>query len=498
MDVVPVKAGASGPDGSKSLVLSGVTVVDTHTGKLTPNVSVVLANGKIRQIVPVGTSIEGSPETAEARGKFVVPGFQDMHTHLYQEEHAPELSAALMLAYGITGIRQMAGRTAMLRARKAGTLGFGEQSPELLSLCGEILLPMNASTPEAAVREVQRQKAEGADFIKTIFVSPKVFFAALAEAKREGLAYDGHLSPGVDVWKAAREGMTVIEHVGPTELQLIATSTRSWIINLVIKLHPPKPPDLTPEAMKKAGKIMLANPILARLNGDPGAMKKTQGLIDSFSESKARKLGDTFAKYGTWQCLTLIRDATMRLGDDPKYTQSPDLRYVSPRTRGFWTQVSKMFSSKMTPASRETLKRLGEMELKLTQIFDQAGVKMMAGSDYGGGWVIPGVSLHQEFDLLADAGLSPLKILQMTTLLAAQFLGRDATQGTVEVGKNADLVLLDANPIDNAKNLHGIHAVVRAGSFYTRKDLDALKERVAGGISLPLPDEGEAADTAMA
>ena len=498
MDVVPSRAGAPGPDDGRRLVLSGVTVVDTHTGKLTPNLSVVLANGRIQQIVPVGTPVVGTPETIDARGKFIVPGFQDMHTHLLQEEHTPELSAALMLAHGITGIRQMAGTTEMLRARKAGRLHFGNDSPELLSLCGEILLPMNAPTPEAGVREVQRQKAEGADFIKTIFISPKVFFATLAEAKRQGLAYDGHLSPGVDVWKASREGMTVIEHLGPTELQLIATSTRAWLINLIIKLHPPKPPDLSPAAMQKAGKIMIANPILARLNGDPGAIKKTQGLLDSFSEAKARKLADTFAKHGTWQCLTLIRDATMRLGDDPQYTQSPDLRFVSPRTRSFWSQVSQMFSSKMSPASRETLKRLGEMELKLTKIFDDAGVNMLAGSDYGGGWVIPGVSLHQEFDLLADAGLSPLKILQMTTLHAAQFLGRDSTMGTVEAGKNANLVLLNHNPVEDAKNLHGIHAVVREGNFYSRENLADLKAQVAGTISLPPPDEGEGADTAIA
>jgi hypothetical protein len=205
---------------------------------------------------------------------------------------------------------------------------MGKHSPELLSLCGEILLPLNAPTPEAGVLEVQRQKVEGADFIKTIFVSPKVFFATLAEATRQGLAYDGHLSPGVDVWKASSEGMKVIEHLGPTELQLITTSTKSWIINLVIKLHPPKPPDLSPEAMKKAGKVMIANPILARLHGDPGALNKTQQLIDSFSETKARKLAQTFAKNGTWQCPTLIRDATMRLGA-PTCAMSPARRKTS-------------------------------------------------------------------------------------------------------------------------------------------------------------------------
>ena len=498
MEVLPNNAGAAGPGAGQGLVLDSITVVDTRTGKITPNLRVVLRNAKIQRILPSGASVEDAPEVVDCSGKFLVPGFLDMHTHVLQEEHEPELSSALMLAYGITGIRQLAGTTEMLRARKAGTLTTGEHAPDLLSLCGEILLPLNAPTPDAGVQEVQRQKAEGADFIKTIFVSPKVFFATLAEAKRQGLAYDGHLSPGVDVRKASIEGMTVIEHLGPTELQLIACSTREWIISLILKLKPPKPPNLSPEAMKVAGRILLANPILGRLNADPGALKKTQGLIDSFSEAKARNLGKTFATHGTWQCPTLIRNATMRLGDDPRYTESPDLRYVSTPTREFWSEVGRSFSSKMSPAARETLKQLGVLELRLTKIFAETGVKMLAGSDYGGGWVVPGVSLHQEFDLLAEAGLSPLEILQTTTWNGAEFLQRTATMGSVDETKDANLVLLDANPLESVQNLHKIHAVVRAGRLYSRQDLAQIKEDVAGRISLSAPDELDAADTAIA
>ena len=174
MNIAPLNAGASSHETGKCLVLDHVTVVDTRTGKLKPDVRVVIRAGKIERIVPSGTLLEGTPEIVDAVGKFVVPGFLDMHTHLLQEQHAPELSSALMLAHGITGIRQMAGTTEMLRARKAGTLTTGEHGPELLSLCGEILLPLNAPTPEAGVLEVQRQKAEGADFIKTIFQSKGV------------------------------------------------------------------------------------------------------------------------------------------------------------------------------------------------------------------------------------------------------------------------------------------------------------------------------------
>ena len=90
---------------------------------------------------------------------------------------------------------------------------------------------------------------------------------------------------------------------------------------------------------------------------------------------------------------------------------------------------------------------MGELELKLTRIFEECGVKMMTGSDFGGGWVIPGVSLHQEFDLLEKAGLTPLRILQMTTWNGAEFLKRESTMGTVDEGKDANLVLLDGNPL---------------------------------------------------
>ena len=104
---------------------------------------------------------------------------------------------------------------------------------------------------------------------------------------------------------------------------------------------------------------------------------------------------------------------------------------------------------------------------------------MLAGSDYGGMWVIPGVSLHQEFDLLAKAGLSPLRVLQMTTLDGAEFLGRQATDGTVEEGKAANLVLLNGNPLESVGNLHTVDAVVCKGRHYSNAALNEMKETVA-------------------
>lgn len=464
------------------LVLTNVTAVDTESGKLTPDATVTLAAGKIAS-VQVGTPASSAATIIDARGKYLVPGFLDMHVHSMQDPHPPD-SLAMLLAHGVTGIRQMAGAPELLERRSRGMLDFGQDTPECLAMPGSLLTFANCPTPEAGVNEVRRQKDQGADFIKSIVVSPKTFFATLAEAKRLGLAYGGHLSPGVDVIEASKAGLDFVEHLGPTELQLIKCSKAELIIRLIMRLKPPPVPPLTPADLQgMVGKILIANPVLFRLNMDPQAIDKTARLVSSFQPDKALKLAAACAKNHTWQCPTLIRNETMQFGDEPRFTESPDLRYIPTAVRQLWTEVARQYAEKLTPTAKDTMKRLMDLSLRLVKMFNDNGVEMLAGSDCGGGWVIPGISLHQEFDLLAQAGLSPLRALQMTTINGARFLKREATMGTVAAGKEANLVLLDANPIDSVQNLHRIHAVIRDGRFYSADALTQLKERVAQRVA---------------
>ncbi len=464
------------------LTLTNVTVVDTETGKLSPNANINLVDGRISS-VDAGASAPAGSTMIDARGKFVVPGFLDMHVHSMQEPN-PADSLAMLLAYGVTGIRQMAGAPELLERRKQGGLDYGPDSPECLAIPGNLLTFANCPTPEAGVNEVRRQKEQGADFIKSIFISPKTFFATLAEAKRLGLDYGGHLSPGVDVIQASEKGLSFIEHLGPTELQLIQCSRAELLIKLVLRLKPPTPPPLSPADIQgMVGKIMIANPILFRMNIDPKAADKTARLVKTFQPDKARKLALSCAKNHTWQCPTLIRNETMQFGDEARFTECEDLRYVPASVRALWTDVSHQYAAKLTPAAKDTMKRLKDVSFRLLKILDENGVDLLAGSDYGGGWIVPGISLHQEFDLLAEAGLSPLKILQMTTINGARFLKREATMGTVSAGKEANLVLLNTNPLESVKNFHAIHAVVRDGRYYAASDLARLKDRVAESVA---------------
>lgn len=149
-------------------VLDRVTVIDVRTGRLQPGRAIVLRDGRIAGIVAAGSVVTaGTATRIDGGGRFVVPGFNDMHAHNLNSE-SPETSLPLMLANGITGFRQMAGSPALLKARAADKLPMPAAAPALLAMPGTILAGPAFADPAAAAAEVRRQKADGADFIKEI------------------------------------------------------------------------------------------------------------------------------------------------------------------------------------------------------------------------------------------------------------------------------------------------------------------------------------------
>ncbi len=378
-----------------------------------------------------------------------------------------------MLANGITGIRQMDGTAELLEERREGRLFESTFAPKLLAMPGRVLLTTNAFSPQDGVAEVDRQKAQGADFIKVGLVPPQTFYAVGVEAKRVGLPFEGHLPPGVDVVEAVNAGYRSIEHLGPGATILAECSTEQAALDQETAAHPLKKPPPIPDFLVQLflHKLVL-DPLLAEIFFDSDTLGRMQRIVDSFDETKCRNVAAAIAKSGSWQVPTLIRIRTSNFADAPEFRSDPNFKYVSAGVRKEWIDVSDNFSKKITPAQKVTIQRFWELQLKLARMLDEAGVPMMTGTDSAGGAIVAGFSLHQEFALLAQAGFSPLKILQMTTLNPAKFYDREATMGSVEVGRDADLVLLDANPIESSLNLDRIHAVVRNGVFYSREDLD--------------------------
>jgi hypothetical protein len=469
-----------------TFVLRGATVVGTRNGSLTPDVDVTITMGLITAIEPARSGPLQHPAVSiDAHGKYVIPGFLDMHAHPLELKD-PAGSLELMLATGITGFRQMSGSPKLLRQRASGTLPMPPDSPALLAMPGSLLTPLNAGSRQAAVSTVTGQHAAGADFIKVAMTAPDVFFAAQRQAARLGIPILGHLPVNIDVIAASQGGMKSIEHLGPGLGILAACSADEPRIRttLAARRQPRAPAfkiPFTEHIIRRLIRKLVVNPVARSSAADIALLRLA---IDTFDEDKCRSLAERFRADGTWQTPTLIRGRTSEMCDADEYRTDPNLGYADPRTVRTWQAAGYAFAQRPA-AEKAAFRDLYALQQWLTKLFDEAGVAMMAGSDAcGAAWVIPGYSLHQEFDELAGAGLSPLRILQMATLNGAEFLGTTTTMGTVEQGKNADLVLLDANPIDDVKHLHTVSAVVRAGRYYSPAALEDIKHKVATARSV--------------
>jgi len=464
-------------------VLRGVTVVDTRDGSLTTNQDVSTANGRITGITTADPQ-DNACQAIDLSGKYVVPGYLDMHAHpLGDGDRTGTLR--LMLTRGITGFRQMSGSLKLLKQRQNGTLPMPAESPDVVQMPGAVLTPLNAGSVKTAVTTVREQHAAGADFIKVGLVTPSVFFAAQHEANRLGVPILGHLPVGIDVIEASARGMKSIEHLGPGVGILAACSTEKTALLAALNAKPIK---ALPFRIPFADQLFL--PMLRKMILNPYAAQGHQAVdvmrraIDTFSEELARELARRFVADGTWQVPTLIRECTCKISDAPEFRDDPNHRFVDPSTLKQWHDSGHRFDSLPTD-TRDTFRDSYELELKITKIFDEEGVKILAGSDCSGAaWEVPGHSLHQELDAFAKAGLSPLRVLQTTTLNGAEFLDTSATMGTVEIGKVADLVVLQDNPIESIQNMHAVDGVMRAGQYYSNSDLGSIEQAVATARSV--------------
>ncbi|WP_341346586.1 amidohydrolase family protein [Paenibacillus sp. FSL H3-0469] len=439
------------PSASYELLLNNVTIVDTRTGGLTSGMSILCAGGVIRAIGPTGTLEAGeNTKVVDAAGKYAVPGYLNMHMHVIGDKHTDETMESL-LANGITGFRQMSGSYELLKEWHSGAFTHSVDRAALITMPGDVLTPINAPTPSVAAEFVRLQKQAGADFIKVGGVTPEVLQAIQAEADRLNLPVAGHVLSDMDLKEAARQGFKSVEHFGINNGSLISSSTDEERLRAQAKSVPAitgNPVFVQLMKIKGLRDFVNAKVLETAIKTSGGKEEEAElmHIINTYSGEKAKELADVYVQYNTWQSPTMIR---MRSG---------------------------LFSN----GSEATAQGLYDLYLKLVKTYDTEGVKLLAGTDGGSGdsWQVAGYSLHEEFDELERAGIPPLHVLQMATLNGAEFLDRMDDMGTVDIGKIADMVLLDANPIESVQNLHKINAVIRAGAYHDNQMLSSIKQRL--------------------
>jgi imidazolonepropionase-like amidohydrolase len=439
------------PPQRQAIAFTHVTVIDVTGGPSQPNMTVVIGGDRIARIGK--SEVERVPKktrVVDARGKFLIPGLWDMHVHTFFGTWVPggrQITLPLFIANGITGVRDMGSDLdSILDARSE--IAQGKLLGPRMVVAGPMLdgpkTPFPASiaitTPEDARRAVDMLKSRGVDFIKVQSYMPRAaYFAVASESKKQAITFVGHVPDAIRAIEASNAGQKSFEH----------------LIGIF-------------EGSSTAEDELLTG------HKSPGR------FLATYDASKEAALIRLLAKNQTWQCPTLYWERGQWLVDVIDVSKDPDAKYAPV----FWREKSwpKFTASIIKGLDTDPLpvrEKFVQHELDIVKKLHQAGVPFLAGTDGPAGVdVLPGFSLHRELQRFVAAGFTPLEALQTATINPARFLGKLGDMGTVEQGKIADLVLLDANPLEDIGNTRNINAVIASGRYYSRSDLDQILSEV--------------------
>jgi hypothetical protein len=299
------------------------------------------------------------------------------------------------------------------------------------------------ATPEEARKAVETVQNDGADFIKVYSLVPRdAYFALAYEAKKKHMVFAGHVPNLVTAAEASNAGQKSFEHL-INVLEGCSTNEADLLAN-----H---------SFIPKATHI--------------------HKLLDSFDAKKAKALFALLRRNGTWQCPTLtVLNSLVHL-DAPPYRNDPRLAYLPSDIVLLWNPTN---SSRLKGITREDWEAGRLVFTKCCDVvgaMDKTGDGLLAGTDTPNPGAFPGFGLHEELALLVQCGLTPLEALQTATINPARYFGWQKKMGTVQVGKVADLVLLDANPLQDICNTTNVAAVFVRGKYLDRAALDGLLVR---------------------
>jgi imidazolonepropionase-like amidohydrolase len=450
------------------LAITHVTVIDGTGSSAKPDMTVVVSGEHIDTVSDdKSATIPKNVQVVDGTGKFLIPGLVDAHLHLTgsgEPAGSRQFFLPLLLANGITTVRDMGGyldSLIPLRKEIASGKRLGPQmffaGPYLDGEPPSFQPSLVVTNAKEADEDVHKLIARGVDFIKVQSeLSREAYFAIAAACRRQNITFVGHVPDRVTAAEASNAGQKSIEH-----LTGVLRACSSDEPRLMRKELAGGAQNKTPEG-SHAREVAWENE-----------------LLETYSTENAADIVATFLRNQTWQVPTLIllrNDAYP--GPQTDSPNDPLLKFVPRHIAESWKQTRRDQDRLATPDEFSVRQRLLEQSMSLVEQMQIAGVRIMAGTDSAAPYVIPGFALHQEMALLVRAGLSPVQALQAATRNPADFLGRLKTQGTIEPGKVADLVLLNADPLVDIHNTQKIYAVILRGKLLERGTLDGMLSSV--------------------
>ena len=422
----------SPPSHAPVMVFTNVTVVPMDSDRILEGYTVVVEGERIVAMGPNGDI--GLPKESlviDGTGKFLMPGLAEMHGHIPPpSDAATEIENVLFLyvANGITTVRGMLGYPGQLDLR-AQALAGQIVSPTLY-LAGPSFNGGSVTSPAQASARVRSQKDEGWDLLKIHPGVTRAEYDALAKTANEvGIAFGGHVPAEVGIEHAIEMGQLTFDH----------------------------------------------------LDGYGAFLDGSSGPVD---RSKLHSIVKKTVDAGAWVVPTMVLwETILGVGELSEMMRWPELKYVSARTVSSWERAFQGRTS--GGVNLNASYNLADARMEILAALNDAGANILMGTDAPQQFSVPGFSLHREMEKMVDAGMSTYDVLKSGTKNVGVYFDDKDTFGTIAVGQRADLLLLDANPLESVRNVSRRSGVMVRGSWISENDIQNRLGQIASSYQRP-------------
>jgi imidazolonepropionase-like amidohydrolase len=406
------------------IAIENVNVLPMDRPRVLARQTVIIDGGIIARMGP--TSSVRAPAGArvvDGSGKFLIPGLVDVHVHLsYSADDEQRHILKMFVVNGVTSVLNMRGAPQVLELRSA--VAAGRVLGPTIYTVGPYINEPFVTTPDEVERAVVEQRRAGYDFVKLHGDLSRAAYSRLnAVARREGIRVIGHAPRNLGVAAMFEERQYAVAHAEEFFYDQNNSSRNFQQIE-------PRLPDL------------------------------------------ARSMAD--ADIWLTPNFTAYRIIGLMAGDLDAVLARPETKFLPRPRRESWGPATNPYTARFGPDAYPRFMQRLELLQKLVRRFHDDGVRLLVGTDAMNTGVVPGFSTHDELAELVGAGLTPFDALRAATANAAAFFGRGTQRGVVTVGQTADLVLLDANPLENIANSRRIAGVMLRGRWLARGDLDRI------------------------